>query len=116
MDDEYSYIIKNDDSINSRSITITGYKGRAEKLVIPESIEGIPVTAIGDRAFSDCTGLTSVILPASMRYIGKCAFKDCPHLETITILRKIMVEHNALEGFSGEIIRWTEWRFMKKNG
>ncbi|MGN1094601.1 MAG: leucine-rich repeat domain-containing protein, partial [Candidatus Neoclostridium sp.] len=43
------------------------------------------VTSIGDRAFSDCSGLTSVTIGNSVTSIGYGAFSDCSSLTSITI-------------------------------
>ena len=43
------------------------------------------VTSIGDFAFRDCTGLTSITIPASVTYIGNSAFSGCTGLTSITI-------------------------------
>ena len=43
------------------------------------------VTAIGDRAFYQCVGLTSVTLPDSLASIGEYAFYGCEGLTTLTI-------------------------------
>ena len=40
---------------------------------------------IGDGAFSDCSGLTSVIIPDSVTSIGNWAFSGCSGLTSITI-------------------------------
>ena len=48
------------------------------------------VTGIGDRAFSDCTGLKSITIPDSVTSIGKYAFSDCTGLESITIPDSVM--------------------------
>ena len=49
---------------------------------IPETYEGMPVTAVGDQAFLRCYELISVSFPASIQVIGKEAFRQC-NLETI---------------------------------
>ena len=50
------------------------------KVVIPESVEfkGIShsVTRIGNEAFYNCSGLTSVTIPNSVESIGDGAFRD----------------------------------------
>jgi hypothetical protein len=55
------------------AVTITGYTGTAKNIVIPEKINGLPVTAIGNRAFAD-KQLTGVTIPGSVTSIGEGAF------------------------------------------
>ena len=50
-------------------ITITGYKGTRKQVVIPTTIHGVRVTAIGGSAFSD-KGLFSVTLPDTVTEIS----------------------------------------------
>ena len=54
-------------------------------LTVPEILNGIPVTAIGDKAFSQCYYLTDVTLPEGITHIGDFAFEDCTDIETLTI-------------------------------
>jgi subtilisin-like proprotein convertase family protein len=56
------------------SLTITGcVNACATNLVIPETINGVAVTAIGASAFAD-SGIASVIIPDSVTTIGAYAF------------------------------------------
>ena len=56
-------------------VTITGYTDELPaELTIPATIEGYPVTTIGNSAFCDCTSLKSVTLPDSITTIGDDAF------------------------------------------
>ena len=91
-------------SFDPETGTITGYNmaGGAD-VIIPASINGVPVrsiganafayqsglasvavpegvTSIGYAAFYYCTGLTSVVLPDSVTNIGDSAFIDCAGL------------------------------------
>ena len=48
--------------------------------IIPNS-----VTSIGNRAFCNCTGLTSVTIPNSVASIGDSAFHKCTGLTSVTV-------------------------------
>ena len=55
-------------------------------VVIPKkSLSGDSVTSIGDSAFRDCTGLTSITIGDSVTSIGKGAFYRCTGLTSVTI-------------------------------
>jgi hypothetical protein len=74
------YEIKDDE------VTITGCDQKASgKLMIPATIEGKPVTSIGNYAFQWCTRLTSITIPDSVTSIGGSAFLKCTSLTSITI-------------------------------
>lgn len=53
-------------------------------IVIPATLEGVPVRKIADGAFVGQTKLTAVTLPASVREIGDRAFGFCTSLERVT--------------------------------
>ena len=50
--------------LSDGQITITGYTGPGGDVASPESIGGLPVTVVENRAFNSCVSLTSVIIPA----------------------------------------------------
>ena len=58
-------------------------------LIIPAKViyngKTYTVTSIGEYAFYDCDGLTSVTIPNSVTSIGDCAFEACYGLTSITI-------------------------------
>jgi len=68
---------------NNGTITITGYTGSVGFLVIPSTINGLPVTTIGDKAFWGRTDLTSVLLRQSVVTIGDQAFAWCTSLNSV---------------------------------
>ncbi len=53
-------------------------------IVIPSTIDGYPVTSIGEEAFAGCN-ISSVTIPDSIVSIQDYAFSGCTNLETITI-------------------------------
>lgn len=55
------------------------------ELIIPDEIEGLPVTSIGEGAFTFCQNLTAVTIPNSVTSIGNMAFAFCSELTSITI-------------------------------
>lgn len=63
---------------------ITGYEGNVALLNIPDTLDGYPVIAIGERAFEGAD-ITAVILPEGLHDIGWFAFYNCRGLVNITI-------------------------------
>ena len=54
-------------------------------LVIPDTIDGNPVTSIREYAFIDCENLTYIAIPEGVTSIGEYAFNVCLSLTSITI-------------------------------
>ena len=69
---------------NGEEVTITGYECWYPDPTIPNTIEGLPVTAIGSYAFYGCN-LESVVIPDSVRRIGMHAFMSSANLTNISL-------------------------------
>lgn len=54
-------------TIENNTVTITRYIGNASEVTVPDQIEGLPVTAIGDTAFAWNHTIVKVILPDTLR-------------------------------------------------
>ena len=54
-------------------------------VTVPDRIAARPVTAIGQEAFRDCTALTRVTLPESVKSLGIGAFYNCTELTGIKL-------------------------------
>ena len=78
---DYTYQVSSD----SQSVEITKYTGSAWELTIPAELDGKPVTAIGNDAFSGNGILNSVTIPDSVERIGNCAFNRCSRLTYVSI-------------------------------
>ncbi len=58
-------------------------------LIIPETIDGKPVTSIGPSAFIVIYGIKNVTIPASVTEIGEYAFLRCLNLCSVSIPAKV---------------------------
>ena len=76
------------------NITIDGYNGGDETVVIPGIIDGYEVTAIAYKAF-DGSSVRHVVIPHTMERIAGGAFTDCPELETVTVFDNIRVIYDS---------------------
>ncbi len=77
---DYKYALLDDETVE-----ITWYSGDAEELIIPDTLAGKTVTAIGEYAFSFCYSLTTVTIPDSVEQIGMNPFAACSRLKTISV-------------------------------
>ena len=75
----FTYTIEND------SITITKCEKTAEKVEVPSTIDGLPVTKIGATAFYNMATLTEVILPEGITSIGSGAFWHDKNLSSVVL-------------------------------
>jgi hypothetical protein len=66
------------------AITITGYTGSGGVVIIPGTINGLPVTSIASQAFYGA-GVSEVITPDSVTSIGSQAFMHCGALTNVTV-------------------------------
>ena len=71
------------------SVVSNYYGAYSGNIIIPETITynntTYSVTSIGDRAFDQCSGLTSVTIGNSVKSIGESAFAYCSGLTSVTI-------------------------------
>lgn len=73
--------------IDSGEVTITGCDREQIQgdIVIPQTLGGIPVTGIGEKAFYYCNGITSVMIDDNIKSIGKSAFAFCGALSEVIL-------------------------------
>lgn len=80
----YSYAVTNG------AISITKYNGNRSTLIIPSTLDGLPVVNIGDDAFGWCNSLTDVVIPNSVTNIGNISFRWCVNLTNIALSTNIV--------------------------
>jgi hypothetical protein len=54
-------------------------------ITVPSTINGLPVTVIGQRAFFNCQLITSITLPTSIKTLSSDAFSHCSGLSSFTV-------------------------------
>lgn len=71
--------------IVENAVTITKYSGDASEITLPSSIENLPVTKVGERAFEEINSLSEVTIPDSVITIGANAFEGCGSLVVVNL-------------------------------
>lgn len=77
-------------------ICIKRYRGIGGKAVVPERIDGQPVTAIARKAFLSRKTLKEIVLPDTIEEIGDWAFAHTEELRKITIPRRELTRGKEL--------------------
>ena len=73
-------------TLSANSITgLTDYGKTLSVLNIPNEIDGNKITGIGNEAFKNCSGLTSVAIGNGVTSIGYGAFYNCTSLTSVII-------------------------------
>ena len=76
---------------------LSSYHGNGGDVIIPDT-----VTYIGECAFNNCTGLTSVNIPDSVTKIGDSAFYNCTGLTSVNIPDSVTkIGQRAFSGCTG---------------
>ena len=92
----WSFTVVNDKA------TVTGADPSLGAIEIPSTLNGYLVRSVGDYAFADCSGLTSVTIPEGVTNIGYYAFCYCSGLTTVTIPEGVTsIGDYAFSGCSG---------------
>ena len=83
--------------------SVTGYNGTSTEVYIPsEFYNNKPVTSIGERAFEDCSSLTSITIPDSVTSIGRSAFEGCYKLVEVYNKSSLNITTNSKDnGYVG---------------
>ena len=97
--------------LDNNTASVDGYCGSSKlkgKLTLPSKLDGYTVTEIDNNAFYQ-TGITQVVIPNTVKVIGRSAFKECVNLSAISV--PASVTEICQEAFAG-----TRWYKNQKNG
>lgn len=61
------------------------YSGNDATVVVPSSINGEKIIAIGEKAFRDCNTVNEVVIEPGVRYIKNGAFSGCWNLRNVLL-------------------------------
>ena len=87
---------------DSKTCTITGYKGYSENMIIPKELDGYTVVKIADRAFKDNKVIRSVSMPDSVTELGSGAFQNCTNLSAVTLSANLKtIKCSSVGAFQG---------------
>ena len=76
-------------SVSNEQVKIIKYVGTSTAVVIPDTIDGKPVTSLGSNCFNSQNAITSIVIPDTVTFIGSCAFQSCTKMESITLSRNL---------------------------
>ena len=101
-EEEYKYVEVDDIGyvVYSDHAEVNMFDVRTEgEVVIPEKVEGVPVTVVIRNSMSSPYNATSIKLPDTIETIGDCAFNRCDGLTSVNIPAKL--KHIGARAFNG---------------
>ena len=116
---QFSYEKTVDDykiAVYSDHCTILRYNKSERIVTIPSALNGLPVTALCDSAFSGKTALQQVTIPAGIVSIGKECFSGCTNLDIVNFSEGLeTIEREAFYNCN-DLIRLTMPSTLKSIG
>ena len=80
-------------SVRAANTSISG------NIEIPQTYNGKPVVVIQNSAFKDCSNVTSVLIPSSIKSIGINAFENCSNIAEVVISEGVtLIGNNTFLG------------------
>ncbi len=87
----YTYYILNGESTIGNGSTAAININTIGELNIPSTLGGYPVTTIDNRAFANCTHITSVTIPNSVLNLGANVFENCRNVTNINLSQSLTI-------------------------
>ena len=72
-------------TVKDGSVEITGYKGSAAEVVIPDKIDGKKVISVGEAAFKQNKEITKMTIPGTVTSLQYESFSGCTNLTEVVV-------------------------------
>lgn len=83
---DYIYVqLTNAEDTTKKAACIEKYTGTETNVVIPETIEGLPVVMLGDQCFGGNHIATRIELPQTLEALGEFTFAECTSLKEFAV-------------------------------
>ncbi len=92
---------------NNGTISITGYTGSSSVVVIPSSINGLPVTGLAVAVFFSYSSLTYVSIPNGITSVPPFAFYNCGNLTGVQLPNDVSSIGNDAFAYCGKLVSLT---------
>ncbi len=87
-DTYFTFTLQSDDTYDIKAKDVSNMPA---KVVLPAIYNEKPVTMIARNAFYNCTAVTDIIIPESIKRIGTYAFQGCTALKNISIPDSVQI-------------------------
>ena len=76
-------------NVGSKYAVLVEYTGKSKSVKIPSKVKDVPVTRVGEWAFSDNKTMQSVTIPSTVTRIGEAAFNNCTALKKVSLPKNL---------------------------
>jgi hypothetical protein len=90
-------------------IPVGGFVVQLHRRKVERHLDDRPNREIGEDAFRRCTRLETLAIPASLEYVGRCAFVNCFAMKAVTLPAGVTLGENAFgeNAFHGIVVHHT---------
>ena len=71
--------------VRESGVTLTKYLGSAERIIVPDTVEGASVVAIASGTFENSSEIKELVVPDSVAVVGHGALSGCTKLEVLSL-------------------------------
>ncbi len=95
---DYTYTINEDNTA-----TVTAYNGNDAVVIMPDSLDGHIISALGRRVFFNNSNMTSITVPLTVKNIGEENFASCSELTEVKGIDNVEVVSDYCFNYSKKL-------------